>query len=86
MAVEQIAELRVGGQFTDAEGGREVVGLQLALEAALELQQRGVLDVEQSQSAQVAVAQGVADFAWLACVDDTGYVVGDRVDEGAETK
>ena len=41
MAVEQIAELGVGGDLTDAEGGGEVVGLQLVLEAALELEQEG---------------------------------------------
>ena len=86
MAVEQIAELRVGGQLIDAEGDREIVGLHLLLEAALELQQGGVLDEEHRQSAEVTVAQGVADLAWLACVEDTGYVLGDRVDEGAETK
>ena len=48
MAVEEIAELGVGGDLADAEGGGEVVGLQLVLEAALELQQGGILDVEQS--------------------------------------
>ena len=74
MAVEEIAEL--GVDLADAEGGGEVVGLQLVLEAALELEQGGILDVEQSESAEVAVAQGVADFARLACVEDTGYAVG----------
>ena len=43
-------------------------------------------DVEQSESAEVAVAHCVTDFAQLACVDDTGYAVGNRVDEEAETK
>ena len=45
MAVEEIAELGVGGNPRDAKGGGEVVGLPLALEAALELEQGGVLEV-----------------------------------------
>ena len=43
MAVEQIAELGVAGDVLDAEGGREVVGLEFALEATLELKERPVL-------------------------------------------
>ena len=78
--VEQIAELRVGSSPTQV--AERLLVCNWRWKRVVELQQRGV----QSQSAQVAVAQGVADFAWLACVDDTGYVVGDRVDEGAETK
>ena len=35
---------------------------------------------------EVTIAQGVADFAELAGVDDPGHVVGYGVDEGAETK
>ena len=46
MAVEQIAELRVG-QFTDADERLLVCN---ALEAALECSNEGSLDVEQSQS------------------------------------
>ena len=64
----------------------EVVGLQLVLEATLELEQGGVLDVAQSEGTKVTIAQGVADFAQLASVDHTGYVVGDGGDEGVETK
>ena len=86
MAVEEIAQLRVDGDLTDTEGGREVVGLDLLLEAALELQQGRVLDEKQSEGTEVTIAQGVADLAELACVDDTGHVVGYGVDEGAETK
>ena len=61
MAVEQIAQLRVDGDLTDTEGGREVVGLDLLLEAALELQQGRVLDEKQSEGTEVTIAQGVAD-------------------------
>ena len=86
MAVEEIAELGIGGDFTDAEGGGEVVGLQLVLETALELEQGGVLDVAQSERAEVTIAEGVADLAQLAGVDDSGYVVGDGGDQGGETK
>ena len=39
MAVEQITELGVAGDLLDTEGGRQVVGLELALEATLELKQ-----------------------------------------------
>ena len=39
MAVEQIAELGVAGDLPDAEGGRQVVGLELVLKATLELKQ-----------------------------------------------
>ena len=45
MAVDEIAELGVARDPRDAEGGGQVVGLDLLLEAALELQQRRVLDV-----------------------------------------
>ena len=38
MAVDESAQLGVAGDLTDAEGGGQVVGLELALEAALELQ------------------------------------------------
>ena len=44
MAVEEIAELRVGGNAREAKGRGEVVGLQLALEAALELKQGTILN------------------------------------------
>ena len=58
----------------------------LALEATLELEQRGVLDEKQGEGTEVTIAQGVADFAELAGVDDAGHIVGNGVDEGAETK
>ena len=86
MAVEEVAELRVDGDLADTEGGGEVVGLELLLEAALELQQGGVLDEEQSEGTEVTIAQGVANFAELAGVADAGHMVGHGVDEGAETK
>ena len=38
MAVEQVAELGVAGDVPDTEGGGEVVGLELVLEATLELE------------------------------------------------
>ena len=60
MAVEEHAELRVGGDPSDAEGSAEVVGLQLPLEAALELEQGRVLKKAQGEGAEVAVAQGIA--------------------------
>ena len=63
-----------------------MLALEFALKATLELQQRTVLDVKQSDSAQVTIAQGVANFAQLAGVDDAGHVARDRVDEGAKTK
>ena len=44
MAVDDVAELGIGGNARDAEGGGEVVGLQTALEAALELEEGAVLD------------------------------------------
>ena len=44
MAVDEMAQLGVDGDLSDAEGGGEVVGLELALKATLELEQRGVLD------------------------------------------
>ena len=44
MAVDEIAQLGVARDSRDAEGGGQVVGLDLLLEAALELQQRTVLD------------------------------------------
>ena len=86
MAVDEIAQLGVARDLRDAEGGGQVVGLDLLLEAALELQQRTVLNEKQSSGTQITIAQGVADFAQLAGVDDAGHVVGDGVDEGAETK
>ena len=86
MAVDEIAQLGVARDPRDAEGRGQVVGLEFALKATLELQQRTVLDVKQSDSAQVTIAQGVADFAQLAGVDDAGHVARDRVDEGAKTK
>jgi hypothetical protein len=86
MAVDQIAQLGVDGDLVDAEGRGQVVGLKFALEAALELEQGTVLDEKQSEATEVTVAQGVADFAELASVDDTGYAVGDGGDEGRETK
>ena len=52
----------------------------------LELEQGGVLDVAQSERAEVTIAEGVADLAQLAGVDDSGYVVGDGGDQGGETK
>ena len=58
----------------------------LRWKATLELQQRRVLDEKQSDGTEVTIAQGVADFAQLAGVDDAGHVVGHGVDEGAETK
>ena len=66
MAVEEIAELGVGGNPRDAEGRGEVVGLPLALEAALELEQGGVLDEKQCEATEVTIAQAVAYFAQLA--------------------
>ena len=63
MAVDEIAELRVARDPRDAESGGQVVGLEFALKATLELQQRTVLDEKQSESTEVAIAQGVADFA-----------------------
>ena len=86
MAVEQIAQLGVAGDLLDAEGGGEVVGLELALKATLELKERGVLDEKQSGDTEIAIAQGVADLVEMAGVDNTGYVVGDGGDEGLETK
>ena len=47
-----------------------------ALKATLELEQRRVLDEKQSDGTEVTIAQGVADFAELAGVDDAGHVVG----------
>ena len=47
---------------------------------------RATYDEKQSSGTQITIAQGVADFAQLAGVDDAGHVVGDGVDEGAETK
>ena len=46
MAVEQIAELGVGRDPSDAKRRVEVVGAQLVLEAALELQHGRVLKVK----------------------------------------
>ena len=86
MAVDEIAQLGVARDARDAEGGGEVVGLESALEATLELEQRGVLDEKQGEGTEVTIAQGVADFAELAGVDDAGHIVGNGVDEGAETK
>ena len=86
MAVEEIAELGITGDPRDAEGGVEVVGLLFALKAALELKQRLILNVKQCEGTEVTVAQRVANFAELACVDNPGHGVGDGVDEGAETK
>ena len=86
MAVDEIAQLRVARDPRDAEGGGQVVGLEFALEATLELQQRTVLDEKQCEATQITIAQGVADFAQLAGVDDAGHVASDRVDEGAKTK
>ena len=57
MAVDEIAELGVARDLG------QVVGLEFALKATLELQQRTVLDVKQSNGTQIAIAQGVADFA-----------------------
>ena len=74
MAVDEIAQLGVARDPRDAEGGGQVVGLEFALKATLELQQRTVLDVKRSDSAQVTIAQGVANFAQLAGVDDAGHV------------
>ena len=84
MAVEEIAELGVGGDLADAEGGGEVVGLQLVLEAALELEQGGILDVEQSESrSSRAGRSGLCPVGVRR-----GYRLrsGNGVDEGAETK
>ena len=39
MAVEKTAQLGVARDLLDAEGGREVVGLEFALKATLELEQ-----------------------------------------------
>ena len=86
MAVEEIAELGVDRDLMDAKGGGQVVGLESALKATLELEQRRVFDEKQSEGTEVTIAQGVADFAELAGVDDPGHVVGYGVDEGAETK
>ena len=47
---------------------------------------RATYDEKESECAEVTVAQGVAEFAELAGVGDTGYVVGYGVDEGAKTK
>ena len=44
MAVDEIAQLGVARDPRDAESGGQVVGLEFALKAALELQQRRVLD------------------------------------------
>ena len=46
MAVDEIAQLGVARDPRDAEGGGQVVGLEFALKATLELQQRTVLDVK----------------------------------------
>ena len=84
MAVDEIAQLGVARDPRDAEGRGQVVGLEFALKATLELQQRRVLDEKQSEATEVTIAQGVADFA--QGVDDAGHVARDRVDEGAKTK
>ena len=65
----------------DAEGGRQVVGLEYALEATLELKERPALDEKQCGGTEITIAQGEADFVELAGVDNTGYVVGDGGDE-----
>ena len=46
MAVDEIAQLGVARDPRDAEGRGQVVGLEFALKATLELQQRTVLDVK----------------------------------------
>ena len=86
MAVEQITELGVARDVLDTEGGGQVVGLELALEATLELQERAVLDEEHCGGAEKTIAQGEADLVELAGVGDTCYVVGDGGDEGLKTK
>ena len=56
MAVDEMAQLGVDGDLSDAEGGGEVVGLELALKATLELEQRAVLDEKESDGTEVTIA------------------------------
>ena len=86
MAVDEIAELGVTRIRETPKVESEVVGLELALKATLELEQRRVLNVEQCEGTEVTIAQGVTDFAELACVDNPVHVASYGVDEGAKTK
>ena len=63
MAVEESAELGVDGDIADAEGGGQVVGLEFALEATLELEQRRVLNVTRSGTASVKACSGTLGSA-----------------------
>ena len=76
-----LRSLIVSAKATREKKPWKVVGLPLALEAALELEQGGVLDEKQCEATEVTIAQAVAYFAQLAGVDDTGYAAGDGVDE-----
>ena len=86
MAVEQIAELGVGRDLSDPKRSVEVVGAELVLEAALELQHGRVLKVEQGETTHVAILQGVPDLAGLARIDDLGGVQVQGDQERTKTK
>jgi hypothetical protein len=76
MAVDQIAQLTVHGDVVNTEDGAQVIALNLILKAALELQQRGVLEEEHSEAAQIAVAQKEPDLRLLAGVFDEIDMIG----------
>ena len=78
--------LPVGRARTGRCGGGEVVGAELVLEAALELQHGRVLEVEQGESTHVAILQGVPDLAGLARIDDLGGVQVQGDQERTKTK
>ena len=56
MAIDEIAQLAVHGDVVNTEDATQVIALKFIFKAALELQQRGVLEIEHGKAAEIAIA------------------------------
>lgn len=85
MNVHYVTKLGVAGDRVDVEDRGEVVPLHFLLEPALELQQRGILNEEQCEGAEITVDQRIADFAGLPGIGDLSARRPQIVDQSAKS-
>ena len=84
MAVDQITQLAVAGNLAQPKYGREVVRLHRLLKASLELQQRGILEVEHGEDPQITVAKRVTHLRLLSGIGDAIDVLCDASQQSGE--
>ena len=73
-----IAKLAVFGDIVNPENRMQVVSLDTVLNAALECENRWILQVHHGESAHHTIVQAVIDFGLLTIVVDLLYSAGHR--------